>query len=259
MVDKDTAPVRQQSEDDIVALDPMAHVRLRPGMYVGGVDSKALHHLVYEVVDNAVDEALAGTCTEIGVILHENGSVSVTDNGRGIPVGINKAEGVSALQIVLTELHAGAKFDGGSYKVSGGLHGVGVSAVNALSSGLDADVWREGFQWRQSYQRGIPVTEVEKVGKSNETGTRISFMPDTEIFPDTEFKFEILANRFREMAFVTRGITIHLRDERLQPYPREMSFYFEGGIASFVRYINRNRKAVHDVVYGSRVFETEGV
>ena len=247
----------EYNADSIQHLSGLEAVRRRPGMYVGGTDTKALHHLVYEVVDNSIDEALAGTCTEIAVTIHDNGAVSVVDNGRGIPVGINKAEGISALQLVMTELNAGGKFGGGGYKVSGGLHGVGVSAVNALSIGVDVDVWREGYQWHQAYQRGVPVTEVEKVGKSTETGTRTYFLPDPEIFPDTEFRFETLANRFREMAFVTRGITIHLRDERVQPYPHEMSFYFEGGIGSFVRYLNRNRKTLHDVVYGSRVFEGE--
>ena len=247
----------EYTADSIQHLSGLEAVRRRPGMYVGGTDTKALHHLVYEVVDNSIDEALAGSCTEIGVTIHSNGAVSVVDNGRGIPVGIKKEEGVSALQIVMTELHAGAKFGSGSYTVSGGLHGVGVSAVNALSIGLDVDVWREGYQWHQGYQRGVPVTEVEKVAKSNETGTRTYFMPDPEIFPDREFRFETLANRFREMAFVTRGITIHLRDERQQPYPHEMTFYFEGGISSFVRYLNRNRKTLHNVIYGSRVFEGE--
>src|SRR5512140_2496919 len=167
----------EYTPDTIQHLSGLEAVRRRPGMYVGGTDTKALHHLVYEVVDNSIDEALAGYCTEIAVTIHNNGAISVVDNGRGIPVGINKAAGISALQLVLTELNAGGKFGGGGYKVSGGLHGVGVSAVNALSSGLDADVWLDGYQWHQGYQRGTPVTEVEKVGKSSETGTRIYFMP----------------------------------------------------------------------------------
>jgi len=245
------------TEESIQHLSGLEAVRRRPGMYVGGTDLKALHHLVYEVVDNSIDEALAGTCTQIMVTLHKNGAVSVSDNGRGIPVGKHPIEKISTLQLVMTELNAGGKFGGGGYKVSGGLHGVGVSAVNALSVGLEADVRRDGYHWRQRYQRGQPVAEVEKVGRAQDTGTTILFLPDPEIFQDTQFRFETLANRFREMAFVTRGITIHLRDEREEPFPHEMLFYFEGGIRSFVRYLNRNRKPLHDVVYGSQVFEVE--
>jgi len=245
------------TEASIQHLSGLEAVRRRPGMYVGGTDLKALHHLVYEVVDNSIDEALAGTCTDIAVTIHKNGAVSVIDNGRGIPVGMHPTEKISTLQLVMTELNAGGKFGGGGYKVSGGLHGVGVSAVNALSVALEADVRRDGYLWRQRYQRGNPLSEVEKIGKSQDTGTTIHFLPDPEIFPDTEFKFDTLTNRFREMAFVTRGISIHLRDERAEPFPHEMSFYFEGGIRSFVRYLNRNRKALHDVVYGNQVFEVE--
>src|SRR5262245_41951834 len=259
MAEKQKAANLKYDEGSIQKLSGLEAVRRRPGMYVGGTDLKALHHLVYEVVDNSIDEALAGVCNEISVVIHNNGAVSVTDNGRGIPVGLHPTEKISTLQLVMTNLNAGGKFGGGGYKVSGGLHGVGVSAVNALSSGLEANVWRDGKHWRQRYERGNPVSEVEKVGKTEngETGTRIIFMPDPEIFPDTQFRFDTLVNRFREMAFVTRGITIHLRDEREEPIPHEMSFYFEGGISSFVRYLNRNRKPVHDVVYGSQVFEVE--
>ncbi len=244
-------------ESTIQHLSGLEAVRRRPGMYVGGTDTKALHHLVYEVVDNSIDEALAGACTSIQVIIHKNGAVTVSDNGRGIPVGIHPTEGISTLQLVMTELHAGGKFGDGGYKVSGGLHGVGVSAVNALSVGLEAEVRRDGYIWRQRYERGTPITKVERLGPTEETGTRITFLPDPEIFPDTEFKFEALANRFREMAFVTRGVNIHLIDERTGPFPREITFYFEGGILSFVRYLNRNRRALHDVVYASRVYEVE--
>ncbi len=248
-------------ESTIVHLDGIQAVRRRPGMYVGGTDLKALHHLVYEVVDNSIDEALAGYCDTIHVTLRKDGGVTVEDNGRGIPVGIHPTEGISTLQLVMTELHAGGKFGGGGYKVSGGLHGVGVTAVNALSLGCEVIVKSDdGYIYRQRYKQGEPITEVERIGKSDgTTGTITTFWPDPTIFPDTSFRFETLANRFREMAFVTRGVTIHLRDERTEPFPREMSFYFEGGIASFVRYLNRNRKPLHDVVYGVRTFHVENV
>jgi DNA gyrase subunit B len=243
--------------DSIQVLKGLEHVRRRPGMYVGGTDLKALHHLVYEVVDNSIDEALAGTCNQIVVTIHNDGSASVTDDGRGIPVGIHSTEGVSALQVVMTQLNAGGKFGGGGYKVTGGLHGVGVSAVNALSIGMQVEVRREGYVWRQQYKHGAPLAEVERGEETNETGTSVLFMPDPSIFPDIHFRFDTLANRFREMAFVTRGVTIHLRDEREIPFPREISFYFEGGIRSFVQYLNRNRKPLHDVVYGSQVIAVE--
>jgi DNA gyrase subunit B len=246
---------RSYGEGDIVALKGREAVRRRPGMYIGGTDTKALHHMVYEVVDNSIDEALAGACDEVAVTLCKDGSVVVSDNGRGIPVGMHPTEGMSTLQVVMTQLHSGSKFGGGAYTVSGGLHGVGVSAVNALSLEMKAEVHREGHIWCQQYKQGIPINEVQKVGESTYTGTTITFLPDPEIFPETEFRFDTLANRFREMAFVTRGVTIHLRDERNEPFPREMSFYFEGGISSFVRYLNRNRKALHPVVFGGQVFD----
>lgn len=245
--------------DSIVHLSGQEAIRRRPGMYVGGTDLTALHHLIYEVVDNSIDEALAGYCDTIQITLLDSGGVEVIDNGRGIPVGTHAETGQSTLQMVLTELHAGGKFGGGGYKVSGGLHGVGLTAVNALSAGLEATVHREGHIWRQRYRQGNPVTEVEEVGKSDDTGTIIIFWPDPEIFPDTQFRFETLAQRFREMAFVTREVVIHLRDERVRPFPREVSFYFEGGIASFVRYLNRNRKQIHNVVYGTQVFDVENI
>lgn len=247
----------QYDETSIQHLSGIQAVRRRPGMYVGGTDLKALHHLVFEVVDNSIDEALAGFCTEINVTIHKNGAVTVRDNGRGIPVGIHPTENISTLQLVMTELHAGGKFGGGGYKVSGGLHGVGVSAVNALSAGMQVEVGRDGHVWRQRYERGVPVTEVEKVGRTKDNGTTTLFMADPEIFPDTNFRFEAIRHRFREMAFVTRGVTICLRDERTEPFPREASFYFEGGIISFVRYLNRNRKPLHDVVHASRLIKVE--
>ncbi len=257
MADRNNGNETRYDESTIQHLSGLEAVRRRPGMYVGGTDPKALHHLVYEVVDNSIDEVLAGACDQIYVTIHSNGAVTVEDNGRGIPVGIHPTEGISTLQLVMTELHAGGKFGGGGYKVSGGLHGVGVSAVNALSAGMQVEVKRDGYVWRQRYERGVPIADVERGGKTAETGTRTTFMPDPTIFPDTHFRFEALLHRFREMAFVTRGVNICLRDERETPFPREMVFYFEGGIVSFVRYLNRNRKPLHDVVYASRIFEAE--
>ncbi|MGH2536657.1 MAG: DNA topoisomerase (ATP-hydrolyzing) subunit B [Candidatus Promineifilaceae bacterium] len=240
-------------ERSIQALKGLEAVRRRPGMYVGGTDSKALHHLVFEIVDNSIDEALAGKANSIEVVIHADASVSVSDNGRGIPVGTHPTEKVSTLQLVMTTLHAGGKFDGAAYKVSGGLHGVGAAAVNALSEWMEVKVSRDGGVYRQRYARGIPQTEVEKIAKTSKkdgaTGTTTTFKFDDTIFAeDNVYRFEALMNRFREMAFVTRGIFITLRDER-PGQQREMSFYFEGGLKSFVRYLNRNRKALHDPIY----------
>jgi len=234
---------------DIQVLEGLEAVRRRPGMYVGGTDIRALHHLVYEVVDNSIDEALAGYCNAIDIIIHEDSSVTVTDNGRGIPVDIHPERGKSALELVMTVLHAGGKFGDGSYKVSGGLHGVGLSAVNALSEWFEVEVKRDGKVYSQRYERGRPVTELEVIGKApkKETGTRQTFKFDDTIFTgDLDYRFSTLMQRFREMAFVTRGVNIHLRDER---HDREMTFYFEGGISSFVRYLNRNRKTLHPVMH----------
>ena len=235
--------------ENIQVLEGLEAVRRRPGMYVGGTDVKALHHLVYEVVDNAIDEALAGSCDEINVIIHQDESVSVQDNGRGIPVDIHPQIGKSALEVVLTKLHAGGKFGGGGYKVSGGLHGVGVSAVNALSEWCEVEVKRDGKLYFQRYERGYPQADVAVIGKANadETGTTVKFRFDPTIFVgDFSYRFETLVHRFREMAFVTRGVKIRLVDERVD---KELTFYFEGGITSFVRYMNRNREQLHRVVY----------
>ncbi len=229
----------------------MEAVRRRPGMYVGGTDERALHHLVYEVVDNSIDEALAESCDHIRVIIESDLTVSVVDNGRGIPVGIHPEKGIPALTLVLTTLHAGGKFDGGGYKVSGGLHGVGVSAVNALSEWMEATVRSDdGLVYHQRFERGVPVTDVEVVGKCDpeDTGTTIRFRFDPTIFIDVEYSYAVLAQRFREMAFVTRGVTIDLIDRREDPAKR-ISFYFEGGIRSFVKYLNRNRQALHEPFY----------
>ena len=241
----------------IQILEGLEAVRRRPGMYVGGTDSKALHHLIFEVVDNSIDEALAGSATEISIVIHPDESVTVKDNGRGIPVGIHPEKNISALQVVMTVLHAGGKFGGGSYKVSGGLHGVGVSAVNALSEWLEVTVHRENKIYFQRYEKGIPQDIVKSVGtyKGEETGTSITFRFDRSIFlEEVSYRFETLAQRFREMAFVTRGVSIKLLDERSG---REMTFHFEGGIASFARYINRNREVLHPMIYGEK--EVSGI
>ncbi len=244
---------------DIQVLEGLEAVRRRPGMYVGGTDIKALHHLVFEVVDNSIDEALAGACDRIQVVLHKDGSVTVDDNGRGIPVDIHPEKKKPALEIVMTVLHAGGKFGGGSYKVSGGLHGVGVSAVNALSRWCEVQVRRDSKVYSQRYERGVPAGPVKAVGKAKagETGTTTTFRYDEEIFKgELDYKFDTLATRFREMAFVTRGVTISLTDER---DGQETAFYFEGGILSFVKYLNRNREVVHPVVAVNREVDGIGV
>ncbi|GIL12199.1 MAG: type IIA DNA topoisomerase subunit B [Chloroflexi bacterium] len=258
MADKDTLDIRQQTDADIRYLDPMEHVRTRPGMYVGGVDSRALHHLVYEVVDNSIDEVLAGRCDHVIVTLHDGHVVSVADNGGGIPVGINQDTGRPTVEGVMTKIGMGGKFGSGAYKVSGGLHGVGVSAVNALSDEMRTTVFRDGYVWEQVYRQGRPVTEVEKIRKmepGESTGTIQTFKPDFTILETNSFSFDTLAQRFREMAFVTRRVTITLRDERVRPLPRELTFYFEGGLHSFVRYLNGNRRSLHDPVYAERDIE----
>jgi DNA gyrase subunit B len=242
-----SATVPAYEASDIQVLEGLEAVRRRPGMYIGSTDVRGLHHLIYEVVDNAIDEALAGACDRIEVTIRADGSVSVVDNGRGIPVEKHPQLGIPALEIVMTRLHAGGKFGGGGYKVASGLHGVGVSAVNALSEWLEAIVERDGKIYRQRYERGVPVTGVEVIGKSTQRGTTITFRPDETIFKSgIDYKFETLAQRFREMAFLTRKLTIYFRDERDD---REMTFYFEGGIRSFVSYLNRNREVLHPVVY----------
>jgi DNA gyrase subunit B len=245
---------------DIHVLEGLEAVRRRPGMYIGSTDLRGLHHLVHEVVDNSVDEALAGACDFIQITLNPDNSVTVWDNGRGIPVGPHptqkKADGqpMDALEVVMTILHAGGKFGGGGYKVASGLHGVGVSAVNALSEWLEVEVRRDGKVYRQRYEQGRPVTPVEVVGKAkpDDTGTRTTFLADTTIFKDLDYKFDLLLQRFREMAFLTRGLTIRFVDDRPvkgQPTGREMSFCFEGGIAAFVRYLNKNREVLHPPIY----------
>ena len=249
----------------IQALEGIEHVRKRPGMYVGGTDIKALHHLVYEVVDNAIDEALAGVCTRIDITIHTDSSVTIQDNGRGIPVGPHptkkdaNGKPMETLDVVMTVIGAGGKFGGGGYKVSGGLHGVGVSAVNALSEWMTTEVKRDGKVWQQNYKRGVPQGAIQMTGKADkgETGTRQTFKFDKVIFTeDIDYRFDTLVQRFREMAFVTRGVTIRFVDERAE---REMTFYFEGGITSFVRYLNRNRENLHPVVYVEKEVENIGI
>jgi len=245
---------------DIQVLEGLEAVRRRPGMYIGSTDVRGLHHLVHEVVDNSVDEALSGTCDLIEITLNADDSVTVVDNGRGIPVGPHptqkKPDGtpMDALEVVHTILHAGGKFGGGGYKVASGLHGVGVSAVNALSAWLEVEVRRDGKVYGQRYEQGRPVTPVESKGKTKatDTGTTTTFLPDSEIFTSLDFKYDVLIQRFREMAFLTRGLTIRFvdnREVRGKPRGREMTFYFEGGIASFVRYLNKNRTVLHSPVY----------
>jgi len=229
-------------------------------MYIGSTDMRGLHHMVQEVVDNSIDEALAGVCDRIEIILNDDNSVTVVDNGRGIPVGPHPTqkkpdgEPMDALEVVMTILHAGGKFGGGGYKVASGLHGVGVSAVNALSEWVEVEVRRDGKIYRQRYEQGRPVTPVEVVGKTKakDTGTRTTFMSDPEIFQTLNYKYDVLMQRFREMAFLTRGLTIRFIDNRKvrgKPAAREMSFYFEGGIAAFVRYLNKNRGMLHPPIY----------
>jgi DNA gyrase subunit B len=249
----------------IQALEGIEHVRKRPGMYVGGTDIKALHHLVYEVVDNAIDEALAGFCTRISITIHPDSSVTVEDNGRGIPVGPHptkkdaSGKPMETVDVVMTVIGAGGKFGGGGYKVSGGLHGVGVSAVNALSEWMVTEVKRDGKWWRQQYKRGVPQGTIQMVGKvpKEETGTKQTFKFDKQIFTeDIDYRFDTLVQRFREMAFVTRGVTIRFVDERAD---RQMTFYFEGGLTSFVRYLNRNRETLHPVVHVEKDIENIGI
>ncbi len=243
--------------DDIQVLEGLEAVRRRPGMYIGGTDVKALHHMVNEVVDNSIDEAMAGYCDRIAVMIHPDGSVTVEDWGRGIPVDIHRHTGKSALEVVMTKLHAGGKFGSGAYKVSGGLHGVGVSAVNALSDWLVVEVRVGGHVYSQRYHRGVPQEDVKLIGKVTDgaTGTRTTFMPDATIFEETNFRFDTLVQRFREMAFLNRGLTIEFTDERTDNGARFMTFYFEGGVSSFVRYLNKNRGTLHDPVYCERTVD----
>ena len=242
---------RKYTADEIQVLTGLEPVRKRPGMYIGSTGSRGLHHLVYEVVDNSIDEALAGVCDTIEIIINEDNSIKVSDNGSGIPVETHPQTGKSTVETVLTILHAGGKFNNSAYKVSGGLHGVGVSVVNALSEWLVATVKRDGKEYTQRFEKGIPVTELKTVGNSNTTGTTIKFKPDNKIFDEVEFSFETLEYRIREMAFLNKGIKLILEDKRTNV---RKEFHYEGGIRSFVEYINKNKTPIHkDIAY----FEAE--
>ncbi|MCU0361731.1 MAG: DNA topoisomerase (ATP-hydrolyzing) subunit B [Bacteroidales bacterium] len=242
----------EYSAENIQVLEGLEAVRKRPAMYIGDIGVKGLHHLVYEVIDNSIDEALAGYCRRIDVIINENGSVTVTDDGRGIPTGLHEKEQKSALEVVMTVLHAGGKFDKDSYKVSGGLHGVGVSCVNALSVHLKAVVMREGKVFKQEYERGKPVTPVEVIGESSSSGTTVTFLPDDTIFQTTEYNFEILAARLRELAFLNKGILLTIKDMRELlddgngGTPRYEEFFSELGLKEFVEYLDANRERIID-------------
>jgi len=242
---------QEYEADQIQILEGLEAVRKRPGMYIGSTSSRGLHHLVYEIVDNAVDEALAGYCDHIEVTINEDNSITVVDNGRGIPVGINKKAGIPAVEVVFTILHAGGKFGGGGYKVSGGLHGVGASVVNALSKWLEVTIYREGKIYKQRYERGHVIYKLKEIGECelDKTGTTVSFLPDSEIFEDTIYDFNILKQRFREMAFLTKGLRISITDKRTEENTSK-SFHYEGGIKEFVSYLNKSKDPLYnDIIY----------
>ena len=254
---KDTTEVGDYTPDAIQVLEGLEAVRKRPGMYIGTTSSRGLHHLVYEIVDNSVDDALAGFCTEITVIIRKDGSVTVSDNGRGIPVGINHKTGRNAVDLVFTELHAGGKFGGGGYKVSGGLHGVGASVVNALSEWLDVEIRQGGKVYHERFSRGKTIVPLEEIGVCDEenTGTTVSFQPDPVMFTETTvFDYDVLRQRMREMAFLTKGLRITLKDERDDGdhTPQDQSFCYEGGIREFVTYLNHSKTPLYDTVMYSR-------
>ena len=236
--------------DQIQILEGLEAVRKRPGMYIGSTSEKGLHHLVYEIVDNAIDEALAGYCDEIQVFINKDNSITVIDDGRGIPVGINKKAGKPAVEVVFTVLHAGGKFGGGGYKVSGGLHGVGASVVNALSNWLEVEIYQDGKKYIQRYEKGHTMYPLKEEGSTDQRGTKVTFLPDETIFTETtEYSFDILRQRLREMAFLTKGIKIILTDLR-EEKERTETFHYEGGIKEYVQYLNKNKEPLYDdIIY----------
>ena len=240
---------QEYGADQIQILEGLEAVRKRPGMYIGSTSERGLHHLVYEIVDNAVDEALAGFCNHIIVSINEDGTVTVEDDGRGIPVGINSKAGIPAVEVVFTVLHAGGKFGGGGYKVSGGLHGVGASVVNALSEWLEVKIHKDGKLYQQRYERGKVMYPLKEIGVTDHNGTEVRFLPDKEIFEETEFDYNTLRQRLREMAFLTKGIKIVLRDNRLEE-PKIRTFHYEGGIKEYVEYLNKSKEKLYDdIIY----------
>ena len=245
MGDKEVVKGHKYDATSIKVLGGLEAVRKRPAMYIGSTGEFGLHHLVWEVVDNSVDEALAGFCDEINVVVHDDNSVTVIDNGRGIPVDTHATEKKPAAEVVMTVLHAGGKFDTESYKVSGGLHGVGVSVVNALSDWLELEIWREGEVYEQSYERGKPTGKLKATGKTRKGGTRVTFHPDPEIFSNINFSFDTLQQRLRELAFLNKGLKITLADERSRT-EKKAEFRFTGGIAEFVKHLNRGKGTLHD-------------
>ena len=245
-----TAVEHEYGADQIQILEGLEAVRKRPGMYIGTTSSRGLHHLVYEIVDNAVDEALAGFCDTIDVTINEDNSITVIDNGRGIPVGINHKAGIPAVEVVFTILHAGGKFGGGGYKVSGGLHGVGASVVNALSNWLEVEICQGGKVYKQRYERGHVCYALKEIGTCpmEKTGTKVTFLPDDTIFEETVFDYDVLKQRFRETAFLTKGLKINLADLR-EGMEQEHSFHYEGGIKEFVHFLNHSRQPLYDTIF----------
>ncbi len=256
-MDNDLKVTKEYGASEIQVLEGLEPVRKRPGMYIGSTDERGLHHLVTEIVDNSIDEALAGYCNEINIVIHDDGSVSVQDNGRGIPTGIHPKEGVSAAELVLTKLHAGGKFGGGGYKISGGLHGVGLSVVNALSETLIVDIKQNGKHHHQVYHRGIPEDRLAVVGEVDEkdTGTKVTFLPDKEIFPITEFNYDVLKSRLREIAFLNKGLRITIKDERFER-EQENVYQFMGGIQEFVTDLTENKNCVFsEPIYVDKIYK----